>query len=922
LDENSLAMPGATIKLEQTRQITISDSKGNYEFYNIAEGNYTLGISFIGYEDLSKDVEVNSNKTSWVQTILTPGVIIGDEVLILGDRLKGQAKALNEQKNLTNITNIVASDQIGRFPDANIGDALKRVPGITIQQDQGEARDIIVRGMAPQLNSVTLNGERIPSAEGDNRRIQLDLIPSDMIQLIEVNKALTPDMDADAVGGSVNLVTRTVPNGARISGTLASGYNFLTQKPMWTGALILGDRFFNNKLGAMLSASYNYHDFGSDNIEAEWVETDNYGALLKEFQVRTYLVTRIRRSFSLGLDYQFNPNNTIYFNGMYNWRDDRENRYRFEAGDLDEAYDEENVTDQGNGVYTTEATVARETKAGIDNSRNKNRRLEDQRMMNFSLRGDHLIANKLKLWWSGTYAKASEERLSERYMTYEGGGIPVTMDISDPRKPIVTPDAESDDYENLEFDEFTDENQWTYEEDYNGKIDLQLPLAKNGILKFGGIYRGKKKLRDNNFYELAPVEGQNDGDSHPILGGSWDAAEEEWTDQVMENVQVEDQTKSDFLAGEKYKAGNYVQNSFVGGLDPNDGAIWEKEDKTDEYVPENYEANEDITAGYIMVDYQLSEKFSGILGVRVENTSIDYVGYSIDVEDDEVPITENKGSNSYTNWLPGVLLKYDVSNRTVLRLAWTNTLARPDYYKLVPFQEYNSDDDELIEGNPDLDVAKSLNLDFMAESYFKSIGLVSGGLFYKDVTDFQYERVIEEYEHPVFGELDDYVTFQNGGSAKIFGFEGAFQRQLDFLPGFWRGFGIYLNYTYTSSDAEGIEGREGEDLALPGTAEHMMNFSLSYETERLVLRASVNHASDYIDELGGDSFEDRFYDKQTFVDFNGSYAVTPQWRLFLEVNNITNQPLRYYQGISERTMQEEFYNVRMNFGVKFDFFGQ
>src|SRR5690606_41478096 len=114
------------------------------------------------------------------------------------------------------IANVISADQIGRFPDANVGDALKRVAGITMQNDQGEARNIIIRGMAPYLNSVTLNGDRIPSAEGDNRNVQMDLIPSDMISTIQVNKTLTPDMDADAIGGSVNLILRAVPNGERI----------------------------------------------------------------------------------------------------------------------------------------------------------------------------------------------------------------------------------------------------------------------------------------------------------------------------------------------------------------------------------------------------------------------------------------------------------------------------------------------------------------------------------------------------------------------------------------------------------------------------------------------------------------------------------------------------------------------------------
>ena len=144
--------------------------------------------------------------------------------MVVGDILKGQAKALNQQKHNKNIGNVISSDQVGRFPDANVGDALKRVPGVTMQNDQGEARNIIIRGLAPSLNSVTLNGDRIPSAEGDNRNVQMDLIPSDMISTIEVSKTLTPDMDADAIGGSVNLITRPTPNGERISATIAGGY--------------------------------------------------------------------------------------------------------------------------------------------------------------------------------------------------------------------------------------------------------------------------------------------------------------------------------------------------------------------------------------------------------------------------------------------------------------------------------------------------------------------------------------------------------------------------------------------------------------------------------------------------------------------------------------------------------------------------
>lgn len=303
-DELGLAMPGTTIMVPSINKGVASDVDGQFTMLQVPAGTHTMEISYIGYSTVSREVTVKGGQTSTVSIALTPGVMLGDEVLVLGDRLKGQAKALNQQRSQMNITNIVAADQIGRFPDANIGDAMKRIPGITIQNDQGEARFGLVRGTAPRLNSVMINGERVPSAEAEVREVQLDLIPSDMIQTIEVNKALTPDMDADAIGGAVNLVIRSAPSGLRISGTAASGYNFLSEKPIWTGSLIAGDRFANDKLGVIASISYNNHNFGSDNMEAEWnnegeneingeeqeFETDPY---ISEQDIRVYQVQRV-----------------------------------------------------------------------------------------------------------------------------------------------------------------------------------------------------------------------------------------------------------------------------------------------------------------------------------------------------------------------------------------------------------------------------------------------------------------------------------------------------------------------------------------------------------------------------------------------------------------------------------------------------
>ncbi|MFU8860575.1 MAG: TonB-dependent receptor [Cyclonatronaceae bacterium] len=889
-DDNGLPMPGASVFLaERPSSGTSTDVNGRFTLVGIPPGSYTVQVTYIGYSTLRIPVTIQAGTNEPVEAELVESAVVGDDVVLIGDALRGQARALNQQRNNMNITNVVSADQVGRFPDENVGDALKRIPGITMQGDQGEARDIIIRGMAPQLNSVMLNGERIPSAEGDNRRVQLDLIPSDMIQSIEVHKAVLPDMDADAIGGSVNLVTRSAPREMRISATAGSGMNLLSNKPIWNGSLVAANRFLNDRLGAVFSASYHNHDFGSDNIEAEWVRLDNGDVVMGEFDIRKYLVRRERKSTSLGLDYRFNAENSIYLTGMYNWRDDWENRYRMRVSQIERAFDRNQAVATGNGTFALPARVQYQTKGGIDNDRVKMRRLEDQRNLNLTLGGDHLISN-LKINWSATYARASEDRPNERYISYRSGGRDAVMDISNTRKPIIGL-ANPDENFSIGFHELSEENRKTFDRDFNSRIDFLLPYSSDGFLKFGARLRIKQKERDNNFFFYEPLNE----DPFATLG----------------LVPNSDQSDSGFLNGSRYQIGYFTTPRYLGGLDLRNPQLFEQVDGIEEYISGNYTADEQIYAGYLMGDHQLTSRLSMIAGLRLEYTSLDYLGYVFDI--DEETFSSTTGNNSYLNVLPGLHLRYALSDYSIIRFAWTNTLARPNYYDLVPYAEFIREDDELARGNPDLKPTRAMNFDLMAEHYFSNVGILSAGVFYKDVNDFIYARTQRNYTDPVFGPGLDFATIANGGTADVYGFEVAVQRQI------WRGLGIYLNYTRTESSTTGIEGRD-DDIALPGTAKNMFNGSLSYETSRLSLRASLNYASDYIDELGDDAFEDRFYDKQTFVDLNGSYTITPKIRIFGEVKNLTNQPLRYYQGVASRMMQEEFYNVRFNFGLKVDLF--
>lgn len=907
---DQFSLPGATLKIENTNKYTVSDQNGNYQFLNLQPGIYTVYIEYLGYEKTSHQIEVKENQTAVIDFSLNSGLNELSEVVVVGDFLKGQAKALNQQKNNGNISNIISSDQVGRFPDANIGDALKRVAGVTMQNDQGEARNIIIRGLSPELNSVMLNGDRIPSAEGDNRNVQMDLIPSDMISTIEVNKTLTPDMDADAIGGSVNLITRATPNKERISFTASGGYASIREKGLYNSAFIYGNRFFNKKLGVVASGSYQVQNFGSDNVEATWNTTNLNETYISALDIRKYDIQRIRRSVSISSDYKFNENHRIELSAMYNWRDDRENRYRVRYTGITPILDDKGkLTDQYKGE------IRRETKGGVDNNRNKNTRLEDQRVYNLSLRGDHLLSSKIVMDWAVSYSKASEDRPNERYIDFNQKNVMMNEDLTDANYPLVTT-IKAENTADLKLRNITENHNYTDEKEFGAKLNFRVPLSiienQKGRLRFGGRLRLKNKERENIFYSYKSINGiGNLNTINPIF----------WSGDG-------------FNPGTKYQPGYFAPKNYLGGLDLSNPNLFKESLEPAEYLASNYKAKENITAGYIRWDQDLSTQTSFIVGVRVEHTSIDYQGNY--VQDEEDLIGEIKHKNDYTNFLPSVTVKHKFTNDFILRGAFTTSLARPNYYSLAPFVSAVVEDSQIIAGNPNLKATYALNFDLMAENYFENIGIVSGGFFYKKLNDFIYTYNTNTFDHGEFdkqfptianpiptGEVWNFTQARNGDYVNVFGFEVAFQRQLDFIPGnFFKHLGIYLNYTYTDSKAKGITNEEGiirEDLDLPKTAPHMFNGSLAFENNKFSARVSVNYTAAYLDEIGGTAFDDSYYDKQLFLDANASYKFSKNVRVFVEANNLTNQPLRYYSGVSSRMKQLEYYQPRFTMGLKFDF---
>lgn len=883
LDDSGNPLPGAVVTLDGKTRSTVTDADGFYSFANLSKGNHALKVAYIGFAPSQKVVAVKGGDVVLDIVMKDTSQELG-EVVVAGV-FSGQQRAINMQKSNLNVTNVVSADQIGKFPDSNIGDALKRISGINVQYDQGEARFGQVRGTPADFSSVTVNGSRIPSAEGDIRNVQLDLIPSDMIQTIEVSKTLMPDQDGDAIGGSINLVTKSSPQRLTLNAVAGSGYNWVSRKAQMNFGLTAGNRFLNDRLGFMAAASYNYAPVGSYDTEFIWEKDDDGKVYLSDYQMRQYYVTRERQSYSLSLDWKFDDFNKIWFKGIFNNRNDWENRYRLNLKD---------ITPEGT------ADVRVQTKGGSGDERNA--RLERQRTMDFTFGGENRLG-PVGLDWKIGYARASEERPNERYIDYRMKKQKFSFDLTNPREPFATAKEGStmlldDDFS---LKELTQQQETIKEQDFKVALDFNTKLGERSKLKFGFKFVNKTKDKDIDFYEYTPLNEK-----------AFDA------DAFANTV---NQSTDRFMPSAKYQTGTFVTKEFLGSLNLDDASQFDKSQVAEELAG-NYNARENVTSGYVRINSRLSDKIEFMGGLRVENTDLRYTGRVYDDESNTVANTD-PATSSYVNLLPSLLFKMEPAKDLIVRAGYNQSLSRPKYSAIVPGMNIKRGDNELVIGNPGLEATTSHNVDLSAEYYWKSVGLVSAGLFYKRIEGFIVDEVAfnREYDGHVWTKL---TQPKNGGNANIFGAEVSWQRDFGFISPAWKCVGLYGTYTYTRSRVTdfNFEGRENEEgLSLPGSPEHTANLSLYFEKHGISARLSFNYASSFIDEMGQSKFYDRYYDAVKYMDFNIGYTFGKKTKItvYADCTNLLNQPLRYYQGTKEHTMQAEYYGVKVNGGIKLNF---
>lgn len=888
VDTQNQVLPGATVMIESLHTGVVSDVNGYYTLANLKPGTYKVKVTYVGYEPKTITLTVSPDKTEVHDFILSDGIEL-QNVEVKG-AFHGQRRAINQQKNNFNLTNVVSADQIGKFPDSNIGDALKRINGINVQYDQGEARFGQVRGTSPDLSSVSINGNRIPSAESDARNVQLDLIPADMIQTIEVNKVVTADMDGDAIGGAINLVTKNTPYRQIFNVTAGTGYNWISNKMQLNLGATYGNRFFNNKLGLMAAISYQNTPSGSDNCEYEYDLDDNGNVVITDASIRQYYVTRERQSYSLSLDYDFNPTNKIYFNGIYNRRNDWENRYGLSFKDLADG----------------EGNMKAESQLKMGSADNRNARLELQQTMDFTLGGNHLLWDRLQADWSASYSRASEDKPDQRYFTLKQKDITIDMDGVGGRHPYpLTPiSLNTGDWE---IDELTNGDESVNEEEWKAKVDFDLPLASGlygNSLKFGAKYTHKHKTNDVITMDYTDGYADTYGDEY--------------------KNHLKDQIRDGFMVSDHFKPTPFVDPKFIGKLTDKDLAALGGEEVLEDAAG-NYDATEQVTAAYLRFTQKLGRNLSLMAGLRMEATNLKTQGYNwiVDEEGNESLPSTGTIKNNYVNWLPSLLLKWNVNDDFKVRASYTKTLARPKYSYLVAGSQINREESpvEVFQGNPNLKPITSNNYDLSAEYYFKSVGLVSASLFYKRVNDY----IVNHVTRGAYQSYTDAKVTRpvNAFDADLLGIELGYQRDFGFISPALKCVGFYGNYTYTHSNIVRSAFGNKDEQALPGSPEHMANASLYFDKAGLNIRLSYNFTSAFQDdeEYQEEKALRRYYDSVSYLDLNASYTWGKdiKYTFYVAATNLLNQPLRYYQGEKDRTMQVEYYGAKVQAGFKLNF---
>lgn len=899
---------------------TATGPEGDFSL-TLPAGSHRVTVDYLGLAPKTADVTVTAGGIARLDFNLGDATVTLEAVTVSSGRT-GQARALNQQRTAQNLTNVVSADFTGQFPDKTIADAVKRLPGITVETDRDtggvEGRYVTVRGMSADFNAVTIDGVRVnvTDFDGITRRVPLDVVSSDVADQIEVTKALRPDQDADSIGGAVNIRTRSAFSRAERSASFKGAVTYSAmledytagfpyENPGYETAVTFSDLIgTDRKLGFSLAANGRARAFVKQrNSTTGWNDTAG-------FRLGTATTPTAQRGYvmdSFVLQHFHDDIENYGLNGSLEWRPTDAHKLRLAAAT------NARQTNRGrqrqvlffplgrasdNSIPVTAApTQSGTTYATVSSSGNTVRREvrdfeELQKTSTVSLDGESRLGAITVNYLLG-YNFAKWDGGSDNALTasFQNAGFVTSYALTpgDPQFPVVgatqiTTGRDRNDPGIAGVHTLRTLNMGTrfYDDDeLNAALDLRRDAALGGwtgFVKAGG----KVRSRSRDFDQVSLDYSQNANWSLTGYTGQADIP--------------------NLLAGYRAKStadGHYDYGYF---LDPgavraaartliSRGLVTPLATNAFNSVYNDYRASEDITSGYAMS--QLTrDRLTLLAGIRVEHTSAKFESYRVT---DGVPAAIAP-RRTRTDWLPGLHARYDVAPKTVVRAAFTETLARPTFSQLNPRETRSTTSDTVSRGNIELKPVSSRNYDLAVERYLGGDGYVSAGVFHKD-----YKRTIYRSSQTLMfeGELTRITEPRNARGGEVTGLELAYDQRLTFLPAPFDGFGVTLNYTHTNSELDsGLPALAGTKMPLFDQVGDTFNASLRYERGRLRTRLSLHHRSDTLFDLATDAAiaVGRYEAPSTSVDFTASYKLKRGWSVYLELANLTNEPSWGYNG--------------------------
>jgi TonB-dependent receptor len=849
---------GAQIKIKELGVSTVSRRDGSFRFGNVPKGKYTLEITYLGADTVDMPIEIAGGQTLEQDFILSVAHSALENIIVYGQRA-GQAAALNQQRSADSIKSIVSADAIGQFPDQNAAEALQRLPGLSIERDQGEGRFVSIRGIDPNLNNVTINGLNVPSPEGGVRSVALDVIPSELIQSLEVSKSVTSDMDGDAIGGSVEVKSLSAfdKKGTSASFRVQGSHNDLRNEvsPKVSGSVT---NVFNDTFGVAAAVSYFDRDFGSDNIESNGDD---------EIEQRYYSINRERLGAAINFDYRPDFNNQYYLRTLYSRFSDDEfrmaNTFTFDGADSE---------------------IERGSKD----------RFEEQSILSLTAGAEHQLNDWLIEYQLG-YSKADEDEPGSLYYTFVGKEMAISSDMQG-QIPVIIQGAEAMNLSNYALDEIELSQNYTQDTETSLKFDITRALKiqdHSAEIKFGGKYRDRKKTND-------ATVSLYDGDFDDLDASQFSTETPDWGlgdfGPGLSKGTMRDYFNQEQSALELAELDSEVESN---------GATYSNE--------------EDIFALYLMGKIDINE-LRIVAGLRYENTDFNTSGMRVELIENEqsnvedVINTQWQSQSSYDYLLPSLNVRYEFNDKLIARFAYTQTISRPKFEDVAAFQIIESkteeNDGEFVTereaevGNPELLPYESDNIDLTLEYYPGDIGVLSAGYFHKRIDNFV---IIADVAGTSGWEGFDEVTQAiNGETAKVSGLE------LSWVKAFDNGLLISTNGTLSDSDAETLLDGERFNTSLPNQSDKIGNVTLGYESKQFSLRLTTSYKSENLEEIDGDLI--RMEDSHQQLDFTGKYFINQNMHVYFNAININDEPFYHYFDKPSINAQYEEYGRTLELG--------